>query len=197
LIYNKSTDFGTEVMNVERSLKWLNRTPDDIDEWRRAGSSLGDELPCRRLETLQAFRIGLARIPAEEEGYIAGYRQALIDVTLAAEAMIEETEMEAALLAAIRGDWRAVLSSVREGLRLPGEIAAALDKDKATITRILNRLREMGLVELCPVEGADRRCRPHRLTVLGLRLLRQSEGRDEIPAPATATPAVRTAGGSR
>lgn len=66
-----------------------------------------------------------------------------------------------------------------------GELAAAMDSDKSTVTWMADRLEERGLVER-GTDPADRRVTLLTLTEAGERVNRDLEARMSVPPPALA-----------
>ncbi|GAB4514751.1 MAG: hypothetical protein Tsb0020_33300 [Haliangiales bacterium] len=159
-------------MKVDKVLKRLAARPDDRAELRRVARALGSELPKQRAEELTKFRATLARQLATDESYSDGYLRSMLDVTAEYEVSLREVSDESAVQRlALRKEWRDVLTLLRDGPRLPSDIAAELGRDRPTITRLLKRLRTAGLVEAYAQDEVDGRIRPHRLTLDGQRLV--------------------------
>ncbi len=159
-------------MKVKKVLTRFASAPEDKREMRRVARALGNELPRHRLDILQQFRAGLARVTIDGDTYGAGYIAGMLDVTAEYEVFVRQARDDRELSAmALREDWRDVLRALAEGPRLPSDLANRLGKDRPTLTRILKRLRTAGLVEAYAKEGLDGRMRPHRVTMQGRRLL--------------------------
>jgi DNA-binding MarR family transcriptional regulator len=159
-------------MKVDKVLTRLAGAPEDERELRRVARALGSELPRQRAEILRQFRAGLVSQEMSPGSFAQGYVNGLLDVTAEYEVALREVAEEAELgRLALRRDWRDVLMLLRDGPKLPSDIAAMLQKDRPTVTRILKKLRAAGLVQAYAHEEVDGRTRPHRLTVHGQRVL--------------------------
>jgi DNA-binding MarR family transcriptional regulator len=163
-------------MKAAKILARLGAARDAIAELRRAGQALGDELPRRRLDELRVLRAGLAGMKYPEASFELGYACALQDVMAAYEAaaqrLVDEEDAQAFIL---NEGWRDVLLALQSGSKRPADLAKETGKDPAWISRALQKLREAALVEASG--GADGRTKPHRLTLLGARVLAR------LPAP--------------
>lgn len=159
-------------MKVDKVLTRFAGAPDDVRELRRVARALGSELPRQRVEVLRQFRAGLAQQPVKSGSFAQGYINGLTDVTAEYEVSLREVAEEAEIgRLALRRDWREVLMQLRDGPKLPSDIAASLQKDRPTVTRILKKLRAADLVQAYSHEEVDGRTKPHRLTVHGQRVL--------------------------
>lgn len=159
-------------MKVDKVLTRFSSAPEDERELRRVARALGSELPNQRLDVLRRFRAGLANQAMTGGSFARGYIDGLLDVTAEYEVSLRQVADEAELgRRALRQDWREVLLLLRQGPKLPSDIASVLQKDRPTITRILKKLRAAGLVEAYSPDDVDGRTRPHRLTLHGRRLV--------------------------
>jgi DNA-binding MarR family transcriptional regulator len=176
-------------MKVEKVLSRLGQAPEAVEELRAAGQALGDELPRRRLDVLRAFRAGLARLPAPVPSFAQGYLLALADVAAAYDAAVEEAHTEAEIAAALSSLAAEILVGLNRHPALPKELASALHKDRAAVSRTLTKLHRAHLVQDYAIAGGgDGRVRPQRLTLLGQRVARYLADR------ASVAPANRRAG---
>jgi DNA-binding MarR family transcriptional regulator len=163
-------------MKVDKVLSRFATAPEDPKELRRVARALGNELPRQRPEVLRCFRAGLARQPVTAGSHAEGYIAGLLDVAAEYEVSLRQAADQADIRRrALRKDWREVLVLLADGPRQPSDLAARVGKDRATLTRILKKLRAAGLVQVYASNELDGRTRPHRLTLLGQRIV---EGRD-------------------
>ncbi|MCG8424850.1 MAG: winged helix-turn-helix domain-containing protein [Proteobacteria bacterium] len=160
-------------MKVEKVLSRFAAAPEDEGELRRLARAVGDELSRQRLEILQSFRAGLARIHRRDSrSFASGYIASLLDVVAEYEVSVRQAyDAKELQRLAVREDWREILFALEAGPRLPSELAVAAGKDRPSITRILKRLRMAGLVQAYADGSIDGRMRPHRLTLDGRRLV--------------------------
>lgn len=159
-------------MKVDKVLTRFAGAPEDEGELRRVARSLGNELPRQRIDILRQFRAGLSQQEVRPGSFAQGYVNGLLDVTAEYETSLREVADEAEIgRLALRRDWREVLMLLRDGPKLPSDIALVLHKDRPTITRILKKLRVAGLVQAYSHDEVDGRTRPHRLTLHGQRVL--------------------------
>lgn len=168
-------------MKVDKVLSRFASAPEDEGELRRLARALGDELSRQRLRVMQRFRAGLVRVRLPDpRSFAAGYVAALLDTVAEYEVSVRQASDEKELQRlAVREEWHQLLFALREGPKLPSELALRLGKDRPSVTRVLKRLRTAGLVQAFADESLDGRMRPHRLTVDGRRLL--AKMRAQIP----------------
>lgn len=77
-------------MRPNKILDRISRDPNDTVILRRAGHSLGDELPRGRPDILRRFRGGLARIPRGNGGFSDGYLTAMSDICAGSEGALSK-----------------------------------------------------------------------------------------------------------
>jgi DNA-binding MarR family transcriptional regulator len=165
-------------MNLKKVLTRFAAAPRDRAELRRLARALGSELPREQLEVLRRFRAELARASASQsetdihgESWAAGYVASMLDVSAEYETSVRQREDAQALDDMVeREGWNGVLLRLRDGARLPSELADELGEDRSTITRMLQKLRAAGLVRVQAGRTADGRKKPHSLTAEGRRL---------------------------
>lgn len=118
-------------------------------------------------------RTGIARLPAPAPSFAQGYLLALADVAAAYDAAVEEAHTEAEIAAALSPLAAEILVGLSQRPTLPKELAGALHKDRAAISRTLAKLHQAHLVQDYAIAGGgDCRVRPQRLTLLGQRVAR-------------------------
>lgn len=159
-------------MKVDKVLARFATAPENKKELRRVARALGNELPRHRLDVLRKFRAGLAKQRVTDGSLAEGYIDGLLDVTAEYEVSLRQGADECEIQRqALRKDWREVLLVLKEGPKRPSDVAALLAKDRPTVTRILKKLRAAGLVQVYASDELDGRTRPHRLTLLGQRIV--------------------------
>lgn len=166
-------------MNLEKVIHRFSTAPHDRTELRRLARALGSELSREQLEVLRSFRAELVRVPEVVEAdtdidprsYAVGYVASMLDVTAEYETHVRKDMDEQTLEHMVTHEgWRDILLLLRQGPRLPSEMADELGEDRSKITRALQKLRAAGLVQAYPSDSPDGRKKPHRLTVLGRRI---------------------------
>lgn len=158
-------------MKIKKVISRFAKACESEVELRRVARALANELPRQRLDALRSFRAEMARIAVPVKSYAAGYVAGMLDVTVEYEISVQQaSENEALMQIARREGFREVLLELRDGPKLPSELASRLHRDRASITRTLDRLRELGLIRAYADGTGDRRTRPHRLTIEGVRV---------------------------
>ncbi len=141
-----------------------------------AATDVGNQLFEQREPALRTFMRTLSDVQDQQwrtdDPYVVGFRDAVLGVMYGFLEMVRDAREEAEVVELARkGGWRPVLAAIVDtDASRPGEIAAATGMDPAQVSRALAEMREAGVVVYQPVEGADRRARPHIFTGLGLRV---------------------------
>jgi diguanylate cyclase (GGDEF)-like protein len=152
---------------------------------RRGGRGLVFEILDQRAPELAALRRELAEVAdPPEESFAAGYRAAVTDWLAAVEAALAPAARERAArrLLTDHPHWWALLRAADEHFVTPTEACGLLGTSLPTASRALASLREAGVLDRVPA-GKER---PHRLTLLGARLLASAPAEAGAPAGAPA-----------
>jgi hypothetical protein len=158
------------------------------DAFHVTGKRVGNELFRRDYAALHDLVTGLLEISRRQDRtddpYVVGFRDALYHVIESylrgLRRLNEQTEV---FELARKSGWRPILQAMMDtGLGRPSEIAATTGMDPAQVSRALAEMREAELVKYCPpVDGADRRARPHIISGLGVAAL-EALGPDVPPS---------------
>lgn len=161
-------------------LNALVEGPFSLAKLGRFARELGYLLPTAAVQDLRELRAELAASrdrlgePREEKSFIKGVLFGMIEVcaSYAAEIQAHAERRQLVAMAEEKPLHSALLRKLFEGLTRPSDLASALGKDPAQISRALGELRKTGLIELVsPDPTRDQRQRFHRLTTEGLRLV--------------------------
>jgi len=166
-------------MNLEklhRRLQALAENPADLTELGRLARDLGHSLPTATLQELREFRAQAAgaRDDLDDQAAFAkGLLVGLVEMITAYDAQIQAVGEREQLRRFVGQEVHfGVLRQLRDGPRLPGDLALAISTNPAQISRALRDLRALGLVDLmAPAALGDQRTKPHRLTPEGRALL--------------------------
>ncbi|MCB9535809.1 MAG: ArsR family transcriptional regulator [Myxococcales bacterium] len=152
-------------MKAERTLERLRR-----GALREVAHDLGFELPRGRYSLLASFRRDAARVSIEHD-YDRGYRDALLDLVEAYGAATADTRDRREAAARLSELDRRLLQLLARGPQTSTQLAETAGPHRSTVSRHLEALRQIGATVAHDDDTADGRCRHHRLTPFGRRVL--------------------------
>lgn len=163
-------------MEIAHAAELLGRGADDVG---RVGRDIGHQAARGRTDWLQEILIEINRNEPEEGSWVAGYREAMLDIVdgLLNEAMARQRDddvLEQVTRAPVR---KAVVRALDGEVRTPKELASAIGKKPEQVSRALGELHEMGVVQVLASDD-DKRKRPVRLSLRGREIAKvlQEEG---------------------
>lgn len=157
---------------VDRIGKRLRST--DEATYRAGGRAVALQAIEHRAEIVRTLRNVVGELGESScSERLRGYREALLDMLVAAEAALEPRELESQARRELSATphLQETLDVLALAPNTPGEVAKRIRRSAASAGRYLARLRELGLIVEMP-SASDARERPQRATVLGTKLAR-------------------------
>jgi len=159
-------------MKIKKVIDRFAKVAPNSVELRRVARALGHELLMGRRDILEGFRTEITQVPISEASYEAGYVNGLLDVTVEVENSLHEAADRDVIHQVVqRDEYRKVLLVLAGGPETPENLAIWSGDDRTTLSRVLNELRQWGLVQCYAGAMTDTWTRPHRLTAQGRKIV--------------------------
>lgn len=171
-------------MNIPKIISRFIASPENPVELKRVARALGRELPRRQLDVLCRFRTEMAYVSFGDQlqsidhtrSFAAGYVEGMLDVSTEFEVSLRQhLDTRECEQTAMGEGWGDVLSLLRDGPKLPSEIAERLGESRSNVSRTLAKMRAAELIQISPDDVFDGRTRPHELTPTGKHFLGRLE----------------------